>query len=147
MEVRLWSKMLIAVIMSSLIGCSLPHTTRTSVIHNITISDELSFEPLAVQPGDEIRWINLRKQDIGIDIPNLTSNKLSCQRGFRNWMGLISEAVTLHPNEAVSLCFKIPIVIHYHVREETSLAGGKKLLPGIVKVGQPQLQSSESRRD
>ena len=121
-----------------LVGCILPHTTRTAVIHDVKIEDELSSETLMVQPGDEIRWINLRKQDVTIDIPNLTSDKLSCQRGFRNWMGQVDESVSLKPNETASLCFKTPTVVNYNVRVETALAGGEKLLPGTVKIGQPR---------
>lgn len=147
MEPRVWSKILIVAAVLSLVGCMLPRTTRTAVIHDVKVEDELSSETLMVQPGDEIRWINLRKQDVSIDIPNLTSDKLSCQRGFRNWMGLVTEAVNIHPNETVSLCFKAPTVVHYNVRAETALAGGKKLLPGTVKVGEPQLHSSERKRD
>ena len=147
MEPRVWPKLLIVAAVLSLAGCMLPHTTRTAVIHDVKIDDELSSETLMVQPGDEIRWVNMRKMAVQLDIPNLASDRLSCQRGFRNWMGQIDESVSLQPNETVSLCFKAPTVVHYNVRAETALAGGKKLLPGTLKVGQPQLQSSERTRD
>lgn len=141
MKTRTWWSILNILIVAAvfgLVGCTLPRTTRTAVVHDVKIGDELSSETLMVDSGDEIRWINLRKLEVHIDIPNLSSDQLSCQRGFRNWMGQVDESVGLKPDETVPLCFKTPAVVNYNVREETALAGGKKLLPGTVKVAQPQ---------
>lgn len=124
-----------------LYGCSsLPLTSRTAAIHDVKIEEKLSAENLLVQPGDEVRWVNLRKLGAHIDIPNLKSEDLSCQRGFTNWMGSLEELIYLKPNETASLCFKKPMVINYNIRAETSLPGGNQILPGIVRVDNPPAQ-------
>jgi plastocyanin len=133
-----WSLGLMAVLCSGLSGCSsLPQTTRTAAIHDVKIEEKLSADSLLVQPGDEIRWVNHRKLQALVDIPNLKSDDLSCQRGFSNWMGSLGESVELKANETASLCFKKPAVINYNVRAETSLGGGRQVLPGVIKVGSP----------
>ncbi len=118
-------------------GCSTPQTTRTAGIRDVEIRDVLSAESLLVQPGDEVRWVNLRKNEVTVDIPNLKSEDLACERGFRNWLGSLRETAVLSPNQTASLCFPKAAVINYNVRVETALAGGKLILPGTIKVGTP----------
>lgn len=132
---HIWSLGVMAVLCAGLSACtSLPQTSRTATVHDVKIEEKLSPDSLFVQPGDEVRWINLRKQVALVDIPNLKSEDLSCQREFSNWMGSVSELVELKPNETVSLCFKKPMVINYNVRADTSLGGGRQILPGTVRV-------------
>lgn len=69
--------------------------------------------------------------------PNLKAEDLTCEREFSNWMGSIGEIVVLKPNKSASLCFKKPAVVNYVVRVDTAVAGSKKVLPGVVKVGTP----------
>lgn len=122
-------------------GCtSLPPSSRTAAIHDVRIDDGLSADNLLVQPGDEIRWVNHRKLEAQIEIPNLNSDDLACQREFSNWMGSVRETVVLKANESASLCFKKPAVVNYNVRVDTATAGTKKVLPGVIKVGTPLLQ-------
>ncbi len=117
-------------------GCtSLPETTRTAMIHDVKVEEKLSAEALRVNPGDEIRWVNVRKLPVQVEIPGVKSDDLSCQRGFSNWMGSIHETARLKPNETASLCFKNPALINFIVRAETSLGGGMQVLPGTVTVG------------
>lgn len=118
-------------------GCTLPQTSRTASIHDVKIEDSVSPDNLLVQPGDEIRWINLRKLPVTVDIPTLNTDDLACNRGFTNFVGMLKETAGLGPNETASLCFKKPAVVNYNVRSETALAGGKLILPGVVKVGTP----------
>lgn len=127
----------VAVLNTALWGCSLPQTSRTAAIHDVKIEDTLSPDSLLVQPGDEVRWINLRKLNVVVDIPTLKSEDLACHRKFTNWLGVLDETADLKPNETASLCFKKPAVINYNVRVETAVAGGKLILPGVVKVGTP----------
>jgi plastocyanin len=138
MRIQAPSKILIVAAMLGLEGCPLPQTTRTAVLHDVKIQEGLSSDSLQVQPGDEVRWINLRKQAVRIDVPNLSSNQLSCQQGFRNWMGRVAGSPKLNPGETVSLCFKTSTVVNYHVRATTALAGGMQVLPGVIEIGQPQ---------
>ena len=59
-------------------GCTmLPETSRTAGIHDVTIEDSISPDNLLVQPGDEVRWINLRKLPVRVDIPTLRSEDLA----------------------------------------------------------------------
>lgn len=118
-------------------ACSLPHTTRTAAIHDVEIRESLSSDNLLVQPGDEVRWVNLRKDEVRIEIPQLRSTDLACQRGFSAWYGSLREDAVLKSNETASLCFEKPAVINYNVRAETAVAGGRKVFPGVIKVGTP----------
>ena len=116
-------------------GCtSLPDTSRTAVVYDVKLEEKLSSDQIRVQPGDEVRWINLRKLPARVDVPNITSDDLSCQRGFTNWMGSFRETAYLKPNDTAALCFKKAAVINYNVRAETSLGGGMQVLPGKVSV-------------
>jgi hypothetical protein len=132
---RIWSLGMMAVLCGGLSACtSLPETSRTATVQDVRIEEKLSTDSLLVQPGDEVRWINLRKLVALVDIPNLKSEDLSCQRGFTNWMGSVNELVELKANDTVSLCFKKPMVINYNVRADTSLGGGMQILPGTIRV-------------
>jgi hypothetical protein len=82
----------------------------------------------------------MRKYEVTVDIPNLKSEDLACARGFSNWLGSLRETAVLRPNETASLCFQRPAVINYNVRLETALAGGKHILPGVIRVGTPLSQ-------
>lgn len=122
-------------------GCtSLPVSSRTAAVHDVNIAEALSADNLMVHPGDEVRWINMRKDVAQIEIPNLKAEDLACQREFSNWMGSVQEVVVLKPNESASLCFKKPAVMNYNVRADTALAGSKKILSGVIKVGNPMPQ-------
>ncbi|MGC3976701.1 MAG: hypothetical protein QM771_20315 [Nitrospira sp.] len=118
-------------------GCtSLPDTTRTAVVQDVKIEEKLSSEHIRVQAGDEVRWVNYRKLGVRVEVPNVTTDDLSCQRGFSNWMGSFREVATLKPNETAALCFEKAGVFNYIVRAETSLGGGMQVLPGTVGVGE-----------
>lgn len=117
---------------------SLPEASRTAAVHDVKVELELSPEKLVVAPGDEVRWVNLRKNDIYVQIADLNSEELSCQKGFTNWLGQIQESVKVKPDRTVSLCFKKPAVVLYNVRAETTLGGGKRVLPGSIQVGKIQ---------
>jgi plastocyanin len=114
---------------------SLPEASRTGSIKDIKVEMELSPETLQVSPGDEVRWVNLRKEAILVQIPELSRKDLSCQNGFKNWRGRIQESRKVKPNRTVSLCFKKPTVVLYNIRAETAVGGGPRVLSGTVKVG------------
>ena len=72
---RVWCSILLTVACSGASGCtSLPETTRTASVHDIQITEQLSSDTLVARPGDEIRWVNLRKDQARVDIPNLSSD-------------------------------------------------------------------------
>ena len=117
-------------------GCtSLPPNSRTTAIHDINIEEELSADSLVVMPGDEIRFINFRKQAVQVEIPNLKAEDLACEKEFSNRMGSIHEIVVLQTNKSASICFKKPAVVNYVVRMDKALAGSQKILHGVVRVG------------
>ena len=127
-----------AVLMMSAIayGCtSLPESSRTATIHDVKVEERLSPGTIRVQPGDEVRWVNVRKLPAQVEVPTVTADDLSCQRGFTNWMGSFRDIARVKPNETVALCFKKPAIINYSVMAETSLGGGMQVLPGTVEVG------------
>jgi plastocyanin len=110
---------------------SLPEATRTAAIHDINVEMELSPENLSITPGDEVRWVNLRKEPITVEIANLNIEDLSCQKGFTNWLGQLQESGDAQPNETASLCFKKTGFVQYNVRAETALGGGSRVFPGM----------------
>ena len=136
---HLWALAVVFTIGIGQYGCtSLPPNSRTSVIHDIKIDQELSPDTLQVQPGDEVRFVNFRKEDAQVEIPNLIAEELTCAREFINWTGSAREIVVLKPNASTSLCFKKPAVVNYIVRMDTMIAGSKKILKGVVSVKQAQ---------
>ena len=118
----------------------MPETSRTASVHDIKLEEKLSPDNILVQPGDEVRFINHRKLNAQVEMPQRKSEDLSCQRGFTNWMGSLGESVRLKPNETASLCFKKPGAFNFNVRAQTSLGGGDQVLPGMVRVGTPLQQ-------
>ncbi len=120
---------------ATLIGaCSMPATTRTALVKDVQIADDLKPESVLVHPGDEIRWVNVRKDRVQLDIPNLADRPLSCARGFTNWLGRTSESVQLKPNQTASLCFGQATVVRYVVRAETPTSAGSQLMSGSIQV-------------
>jgi len=83
--------------------------------------------------------IDYRKLGVQLEVPNVTKDDRSCQRGFSNWIGSFQEVAKLKPNETAALCFKKAGVFNYIVRAETSLGGGMQVLPGTVGVGEPTM--------
>jgi plastocyanin len=141
LERRLWVLAVVLTIGMGSYGCtSLPPNSRTAGVHDVKIEEALSADNLLVQPGDEIRFINLRKEAAQVEIPNLKAENLACEREFSNWMGSVGEIVVLKPNTSASLCFNKPIVVNYLVRVDTPVAGSKKVMKGVVTVGTPLSQ-------
>ena len=131
----LWALAVVLTMVMGQYGCTiLPPNSRTAAIHDVRIDEALSQENLRVQPGDEVRFVNLRKEDVQVEIPNLAAGDLTCAREFNNWMGSVGENVVLKPNASASLCFKKPTVVNYNVRMVTALAGSEKILKGVVTV-------------
>lgn len=122
------------VICATMAGCVVPTTSRTAVIKDITISEGLTPNDVLVHLGDEVRWVNLRKAQVQLDIQDVRGGKdLLCERGFTNWIGKVQESVSIKPNESVSLCFGRLGLVNYSVRTNTVLAGGQ-VISGAVKV-------------
>lgn len=133
----LWALAVALIIGMGQSGCALHHTSRTSVVHDVRIDAALSPDNLLAHPNDEIRFVNLRKEEVQVEFANLKSQDLSCERGFTNMMGSLGEVVLLKPNQSASLCFQNPTVVNYVVRMDTALAGSRKILNGVITVEVP----------
>jgi plastocyanin len=117
------------------VGCaSLPKTTRTGEIHQISIGENLSPAEITVKVGEEVRWVNSRSLDSHIYFLPVTLKNLSCQKGFTNNMENMQESVTLKPNQSASLCFSTPTEVRYNVRMGAVVPGGDKTVSGIILV-------------
>ncbi|MEZ4282340.1 MAG: hypothetical protein R3F21_22270 [Myxococcota bacterium] len=121
---------------------SLPEISRTQEVHDVKVEEGVSPAELYVDPGDEVRWVNLRKEVIFVQIADLQKDDLACQRGFGNWRGALIESIEVEPNQTVSLCFKKPGQVRYNVRAETAVGGGDAVFPGLLRIGESSMPSS-----
>jgi plastocyanin len=129
----------VAVGIMMLAGCvELPATTRTAVTHEIKMKDRLSSTDLSVHVGDEVQWTSQRSAATRIEFPGLTSDMLSCQRGFRNFIGMVKGSTTIASNQSASLCFNKTGVYKYTAKVEPATPGGKALNEsGTIRVTTP----------
>ena len=132
---NVWSVGMMAVACAVLSACSsIPQTTRTAAIHDISITDALKNDNLVVQPGDEIRWVDLRKDTGTCRYPQSGCGRFGLPARLLQLDGAAQETAELGENETASLCFKKAQIINYNVRAETALGGGMKILPGTVRI-------------
>jgi plastocyanin len=128
------SVLLLAVVLAA--GCAgLPQTSRSGTIHNVTIERGISPSDLIVGIGDEVRWINHRSGTVQIDFLGNELDRVSCARGFSNWIGTKKESATIKANQSASLCFSHAGAVSYNVRMDDMVPGGKVIEPGIIRVG------------
>lgn len=135
-------KLAIPALILSVIGlsaCSMltPQTTRTGEIHDVKVEEGLAPAIIDVRIGDEVRWVNHRTLPVQIDFIDKNLDGVSCHRGFTNWIGMKTESSTVGPSKSVSVCFSKTGVIPYNVRMESALPGGKQIVKGEIRVGDP----------
>ena len=118
------------------LGCQgLPTVTRTGDVKDIIIGDDLSSKEIAVNTGDEVRWINKRTQPVRVVFLDPVSDKqLSCKNNVGGWM-TPSDTAKLGKNETASACFRDPGFFRYIVRMESALTTGDINVQGVIKVG------------
>ena len=118
------------------LGCqSTPTVTRTGDVKDIIIGDDLSSKEIAVNTGDEVRWINKRTQPVRVVFLDPVSDKqLSCKNNVGGWM-TPSDTAQLGKNETASACFRDPGYFRYIVRMESALTTGDINVQGVIKVG------------
>src|SRR5512141_1278073 len=133
------------------LGCqSTPTVTRTGDVKDIIIGDELSSREIAVNTGDEVRWINKRTQPVRVIFLDAVLDKqLSCKNNVGGWM-TPSDTAKLATNETASVCFRDPGYFRYIVRMESAKTTGDVNVQGVIKVGgqggQAAAQTSEQNR-
>ena len=134
-----------------MLGCqSTPTVTRTGDVKDIIIGDDLSAREIAVNTGDEVRWINKRTQPVRVVFLDPVSDKqLSCKNNVGGWM-TPSDTAQLGKNETASACFRDPGYFRYIVRMESGLTTGDINIQGVIKVGgqggQAAAQTSDQNR-
>jgi plastocyanin len=118
------------------LGCqAVPTVTRTGDVKDIIIGDDLSSKEVAVNTGDEVRWINKRTQPVRIVFLDPVSDKqLSCKNNVGGWM-TPSDTAKLDKNETASACFRDPGYFRYIVRMESATTTGDINVQGVIKVG------------
>jgi len=118
------------------LGCqSMPLVTRTGEVKDIIIGEKLSAGELAVNAGDEVRWVNTRSAPVRvIFLDPITDKHLSCRDNFGGWMTPNDTAV-LDTNESASACFRDPGYVRYAVRMKSGTPGTEMNVAGVVNVG------------
>jgi len=118
------------------LGCqAVPTVTRTGDVKDIIIGDDLSSREIAVNTGDEVRWINKRTQPVRVIFLDAVLDKqLSCKNNVGGWM-TPSDTARLDKNETASACFRDPGYFRYIVRMESALTTGDINIQGVIKVG------------
>jgi plastocyanin len=118
------------------LGCQgTPTVTRTGDVKDIIIGDDLSSREIAVNTGDEVRWVNKRTAPLRIIfIDPVLDKQLSCKNNFGGWM-TPSDTAQLATNETASLCFRDAGTFRYTVRMESAKTTGELNVSGAVKVG------------
>jgi len=133
------------------LGCqTVPTVTRTGDVKDIIIGDDLSSREIAVNTGDEVRWINKRTQPVRVIFLDAVLDKqLSCKNNVGGWM-TPSDTAKLGKNETASACFRDPGYFRYIVRMESALTTGDINIQGVIKVGgqggQAAAQTSDQNR-
>jgi plastocyanin len=119
-----------------MLGCQgTPTVTRTGDVKDIIIGDDLSSREIAVNTGDEVRWINKRTAPVRVVFLDPVSDKqLSCKNNVGGWM-TPSDTAQLGKNETASACFRDPGYYRYIVRMESALTTGDINVQGVIKVG------------
>jgi plastocyanin len=134
------------------LGCqAVPTVTRTGDVKDIIIGDDLSSREIAVNTGDEVRWINKRTQPVRVIFLDAVLDKqLSCKNNVGGWI-TPSDTAKLDKNEAASVCFRDPGYFRYIVRMESAKTTGDINVQGVIKVGgqggHAAAQTSDQNRD
>ncbi|MDO9116525.1 MAG: hypothetical protein Q7U39_01090 [Nitrospira sp.] len=118
------------------VGCAHPPTSRSGAVHDIRVIEGPEPVDVVVNPGDEVRWVNARNLAVRVDLVGIKREDLSCERGFSNLFGMFRESATIDPNKSASVCFSTAGAVGYNVRMDSALPGGKKIVPGVVRIGE-----------
>ena len=129
-------------------GCqATPTVTRTGDVKDVTIGDDLASGDIAVNPGDEVRWVNKRTAPVRVVIIDPLSDKqVSCKSNFGGLM-TPSDTAQLAMNESASICFRDAGTFRYTVRMASTRTAGELNVPGVIKVGGQGGQAVDQTRE
>ena len=130
------------------LGCQgMPTVTRTGDVKDVTIGDSLTSGDIAVNPGDEVRWVNKRTAPVRVVLIDPVPDKLlSCKNNFGGLM-TPRDTAKLATNETASICFRDAGTFRYTLRMESARTAGELNGPGVVKVGGQGGQAVGQTRD
>jgi plastocyanin len=120
---------LTALLLLAAAACSTPSATRTGMIYDVKIENGIAPAALAVQTGDEVRWVNHRTAPVNLYFFG-RENDYVCERGVTKK----NDALRIEPGKATSLCFGRPGNVGYHVRMDASVPGGEVIEAGNIQV-------------
>ncbi|ALA58989.1 hypothetical protein [Nitrospira moscoviensis] len=122
-------------------GDKMPTVTRTGMVKDIVIREDVSPSMVSVNPGDEIRWINKRQGPARVIFLDPVMEQLACQRNFGGLMGSDKNQYTanLGQNDSASVCFKNSGQVKYVVRADSNTPSGEINIPGTIQVGGSQM--------
>lgn len=130
-------------------GEGMPTVTRTGVVKDVIIREDISPATLTVNPGDEIRWINKRQGKARVVFIDPVTEMLSCQRNFGGFGGFGVKrnqyTASLGSNDTASACFRSPSQVKYVVRADSNLPAGEENIPGTITIGSETDQSSAAQ--
>lgn len=144
MKTMLHSMMALA--MLSLVACSSSPTasktqsemdagTKTGMVKNIVITDTVTPPSLTAHAGDEVRWINQRKESVIVAIEGPLDHRVSCRNGFSKALGMgFDNSTTLASNETAGLCFTRIGTVNYSVRPSSDDKGSMTKSQGSITV-------------
>ena len=120
-------------------GEGMPTLTRTGEVKDVVIRDVVEPTSVAVNPGDEVRWINKRQGGVRVIFLNPVTENLACQRNFGGPMGFGTKrneySAKLGPNDTASVCFRDSGEVKYVVRAASDDPIGEQNIAGTIAVG------------
>ncbi|RFF26557.1 MULTISPECIES: hypothetical protein [unclassified Wenzhouxiangella] len=132
-----------AALLATIAGCatiqgtgSIPNTTRTGTVHDVSFEERMTPVNLRVRPGDEVRWVNKRSTPVTVEFLDDALADVTCQSGFSSLLRRQQETATIQPNESASLCFGKTGTVTYNARMESPVAGGQMIKSGTIRVSQ-----------
>lgn len=102
-----------------LTGCSVFSQVDTPTrVHDIYINGHDSITPLELYAavGEEIRWHNQLSVPIHLGLLGVEPiAEARCNKGFKTWLGMVKDMVTIPAGDFVSVCFHQARTVRYNV--------------------------------
>jgi hypothetical protein len=89
---------------------------QTGAVHYIKIGESVSPKTLKAKVGDEVRWVNLGREAVRLDIIG-NIEAVVCQRGFGD-LGTRIGSTRIASQDFVSLCLGKAGEVKFHVQRE-----------------------------
>ncbi|HET9605759.1 MAG TPA: hypothetical protein VFO87_01830 [Nitrospira sp.] len=132
-------------------GESMPTLTRTGEVKDVVIRETADPATLTVNPGDEVRWINKRQDNVKVIFLNPMTENLSCQRNFGGLLGFGTKrneySAKLGPNETASVCFRDPGDVKYVVRAKSGDPIGEQNIAGNIMIGRDMAREAPVQKE